>query len=45
MLTEANGFAEAVRTQEYRWAPVGDEKRAHGYAAIATEFVINAYYL
>jgi len=37
MLAEANGFAEAVRTQEYKGAPVGDEKRAHGYAAIATE--------
>jgi hypothetical protein len=36
MLAEAN-FAAAVRTQEYRWAPVGDEKRAHGYAVVATE--------
>ena len=37
MLAEANGFAEAVRTQEYRWAPHGDKNRAHGYSAVATE--------
>jgi hypothetical protein len=37
MLVEANGFTESVRTQLYRWAPHGSEKRAHGYAAVATE--------